>query len=72
MKKSDRIENEIRTQLSSKEGFTWKELWGAVLINKALLKHVIDNDLPHIWKIILIILSYLVVATAAFFLKGLL
>ena len=70
MRKSDKIENKLRIQLESKEGFTWKELWEAVYTNKALLKHVIDNELPHIWKVILIILSYLVMATAGFIIKG--
>lgn len=71
MKKSDKVENEVRIQLDSREGFTWKELWGEVLITKALLKHVIDNDLKHIWRIITIILSYLVAFSIGYILKAL-
>jgi len=70
MKKSDKIETRVKIELDSREGFTWKELWECSVTTKALLKHIIDNDLRHIWRIILGILSYLIVATIGFFLRG--
>lgn len=71
MKKSDKIENRARIEaLVNNKDPKLYDIWGAVCSNKALIKHVIDNDLPHIWRIILVILSYLVVATAGFFIKA--
>lgn len=67
MNKSDKVESEVR--ISQGEPSLWL-IWKGVCTNKALLKHVIDNELPHIWRVILIILSYLVVATAGFFIRG--
>lgn len=67
MKKSDKIESKI--QIRQGEPSLW-DIWKGVCTNKALLKHVIDNDLKHIWRIILGILSYLIVATVGFFLRG--
>jgi hypothetical protein len=72
MNKSDRIENRARIECQTNKDPQMSDIWGVVCANKALIKHVIENDLPHIWRVILIILSYLVVATAGFFLKGLL
>lgn len=67
MKKSDRIESKIG--IIQGEPSLWL-IWKGVCTNKALLKHVIDNELPHIWRVILVILSYLVIATAGFFIRG--
>ena len=71
MKKSDKIETRVKIELDSREGFTWKELWECSVTTKALLKHIIDNDLRHIWRIITIILSYLVAASVGYILKAL-
>lgn len=67
MKKSDKVENEIKIRQG--EPSLW-DIWRVSCKNRALLKHIIDNELPHIWKVILIILSYLVIATAGFFIRG--
>jgi len=67
MNKSDRIEGKIK--ISQGEPSLW-DIWKGVCTNKVLLKHVIDNDLKHIWRIILGILSYLIAVTIGFFLRG--
>jgi hypothetical protein len=74
MKKSDKIEKEAlwrKERLGSTGEPTLWDIWKGVCQNKALLKHVIDNDLRHIWRIILVILSYLVAGTIGFLLKSL-
>ena len=69
MKKSDKIESKVK--ISQGEPSLW-EIWKVVCRNNALTKHVIDNDLRHIWRIIIVILSYLIIGTVGFFLKGIL
>ena len=68
MKKSDKILSGVRVPQG--EPSLW-EIWKVACESKTLLKHVIDNDLKHIWRIILGILSYLIAVTIGFFLKGL-
>ena len=68
MKKSEKIESEI--QIRQGQPSLW-EIYKESCINKALLKHIIDNDLRHIWRVIFIILSYLVAGTIGFLLKSL-
>ncbi len=71
MKKSDKIETKAKIQLGSVRDPTWLEVYEGVFTNKALLKHIIDNDLRHIWRVITIILSYLIAGTVGFLLKSL-
>jgi len=67
MKKSDEILKNLK--ISQGEPSLW-EIWKVACESKSLLKHVIDNDLPHIWRIITIILSYLVAASVGYILKA--
>lgn len=72
MKRSDKVENRVRIEMDSKGEPSLWDILRVSYTNKALLKHIIDNDLRHIWRIIFIILSYLVIATAGFFIRGIL
>ena len=54
IKKSDKIEQEIREQTLTKEP-SLVDIWVEVCVNKALTKHIIDNDINHLWRAIFIL-----------------
>ena len=57
MKKSDKIEEEARLEASGTYPSLF-EIYKEVYVSKALIKSVKDNDIPHLWRIVLLILSF--------------
>ena len=55
MKRSDRIETNARANHRPEEG---NSLSVEFAVLKALVKHIIDNELPHLWRVVLLILTF--------------
>ena len=58
--KSDKLIGNILCSIHNKENSASLTSEERILIIEALLKHIIDNELPHIWLVIKIILAGIV------------
>jgi hypothetical protein len=64
MKKSEKILQQNGIQ----EGISWTKR--KTIENSILLKHLIDNDLKHMWRLILLIMGLIAGLYAKFFIGG--
>ena len=58
IKKSDKVEQEAKLEAQRAKDPSLFDVWVGVYVNKALIKSVKDNDIPHLWKVVLIILAF--------------
>ena len=64
MKKSEKI----LQQNGIEEGLSWQKR--KTVENGILLKHIIDNDLRHLWRLIFIMIGLIAGLYAKFFMGG--